>query len=233
MKKWSSIIAVFTMALLGSLSPAKADTVTTLGSQEFTPGTFVGVGTFNGDPVVMAQSAPFNAFIGSSPSGPNFSGTWTFTYLLPASSTVTGATLTIGIIDSPWEGKVGNSTPANTDQVASFVLNGTDDLTALLNTEINTVGTGKNILEVDQITIPTADLAALGSNSAMFSLTLQGPGNGVLGPTPFLGAALDFSTLDITTESSVVTPTPEPSTWLLLCTGMLSLGLARMLLKQS
>jgi hypothetical protein len=235
MRKWYLANAVIVVGLLCAQQLAKADTVQTIGNpSNFTAGEIVHAGTFN--TTVMAepltQPAPFNIFTGSNTAGPNFSATWMFTYSLPASSTITGATLTIGIVDSPWEGSATNPTPANTDQVAMFTLDTTDSLTAALNTEINTVGTGSNLYEVDTISIPGADLADLGSGSATFYLALQGPGSGVLGaPTPSLGAGLDFSTLDISTQQTVAT-SPEPSTWVLLCTGMLFFGIERLRAKR-
>lgn len=225
MRKTELIVLVALAGLLCSIQPALADSIsTTIGNpSNFVAGQIVGVSTFNG--IVAGQPAPFNAFIGSNTTGPNFSGSWTFSYTIPASSTITGATLTIGILDSPWQGRVGNPTPKNTNQVASFTLDGTLALTGLLNTEINSVGTGINKYEVDTISIPAADLPDLATGSATFALALQGPGNGVLGPTSFLGAGLDFSTLDITVTpgSGGGSPVPEPSTLTLLAAGLLGL----------
>jgi len=233
MKIWSLVSAAVVMCWLCGQQPANADTVVTIGNPAiFAPGSIVPAGTFNA--TVKSQPFPFNGIIGSNTGvNMNFSAMWTFTY--PTDGGFTGATLTIGILDSPWEGPTAtNTTPKNTSQVKSFTLDpGTLnlDLTGLLNAEINTVGTGINTYEIDQITIPEADLSALASGTATFSLTLQGPGNEVslLGtpkvnlPSPSLAAGLGFSTLHLT---------PEPATWLLLLTGILGFGIARTLLKE-
>jgi hypothetical protein len=236
MKKWSLVSAAVVMCWLCGQQPAIADTVVTIGDPAiFAAGTTVGAGAFDAkiaSEPVGSQPFPFNGFMGNNTGvNMNFSASWTFTY--PTDGGFTGATLTIGILDSPWEGKVGNTTPQNTAQVKSFMLDSTIDLTSILNTEINTVGTGLNTYEIDQITIPDADLSALASGTATFSLTLQGPGNEVALqgtpkvkvnlPSPSLAAGLGFSTLHLT---------PEPATWLLLLTGILGFGIARTLLKQ-
>ena len=236
MKKWCLVSAAVVMCWLCGQQPANADTVVTIGNPTiFAAGSIVPAGTFDAKvkSTPASQPFPFNGIIGSN-TGANmdFSASWTFTY--PTDVGFTGATLTIGILDSPWEGPTAtNATPKNIAQVKSFMLDSTIDLTGLLNTEINTVGTGLNTYEIDQITIPEADLSALASGTATFSLTLQGPGNEValLGtpkvkvnlPSPSLAAGLGFSTLHLT---------PEPGTWLLLLTGILGFGIARTLLKQ-
>jgi hypothetical protein len=234
------VSAAVVMCWLCGQQPACADTVVTIGDPAmFAAGSIVPAGTFDAklkSEPPGTQPFPFNGFIGSNTGvNMNFSTSWTFVYT--PIGTPPGAILTIGILDSPWEGPTAtNTTPKNTSQVKSFVLDPATlklDLTSLLNTEINTVGTGLNTYEIDQITIPDADLSALASGTATFSLTLQGPGNEVALqgtppvkvnlPSPSLAAALGFSTLHLT---------PEPGTWLLLLTGILGFGIARTLLKQ-
>src|SRR5579862_3693673 len=167
MKK-AQLIALFVLAgLLCSMQPVFANNISvTIGKPaNFTAGQHpVGVATFNGK--VLGQPAPFDAYIGSNPTGPNFSASWTFgPYTLPTSPTITGATITIGILTSPWDGGTltisGNPTffPENMNPVKSFTLDGTDILTSLLNADV--VGTPSNTYEVDTITIPSADLSAL------------------------------------------------------------------------
>jgi hypothetical protein len=217
MRKVQLIALAALAGLLCCVQPALATEIfATIGSPStFVAGSTVGAGTFNTNAVVAAQPAPFNHYIGSNTSA-NFSATWMFTYSPLAGSDISGADLTIGIVDSP--------SPTNTDQVANLTLNGTMDLTALLNTEINTVGTGINRYEVDTINIPFADLASLGSGTATFALALEGPGHGVLPPgtTPDLAAGLSFATLHIVAPESIVTP--EPSTLTLLGVGLLALA---------
>jgi len=157
---------------------------------------------------LAGSPAPFNAFCGSDAAA-NCAANWTFSYLLPAGQLVSGATLTLGISDI--------DSAAAGNQVASFLI-GATDLTAALNTVSEGLngGTGATNGEYDvlTVTLPSAALSALQSGSANVSLSLQGPGLGVLGSTTFNGAGLVFSTLDIQTAS----PTPEPAELPLLLT---------------
>ncbi|MGH9445426.1 MAG: PEP-CTERM sorting domain-containing protein [Terriglobia bacterium] len=213
--------ALIAMLAFGGGQLLRADTIVQIGTQHWASGTVLGPGVF--DTTDSGQPVPFNEEDGSNGAS-NFNESWTFGYTAPP--TITGATLTIGIFDSPWEGKTGNTTPANTDQVASFTLDGTTSLAVLLNTEIDTVGTGINTYEVDTITIPAGDLSLLSSGSAKFSLALQGPGNSLFGPSSDLAAGLDFSTLDMMTSVTPPPPTatPEPASGLLLLGGLALIG---------
>lgn len=191
-----------------------------IGTQHFTNGQN-SIGTFTFDTAVAGQPAPFNTFCGSDLTA-NCSATWTFHYTVPAGFSVGSATFDLGIYD------IDSAAPGN--QVASFTLDGTNNLTGLLNIAANGLdgGTGAPNLQYDvlAISIPSADFSALLSGTATFALTLQGPGLAVptilnpTGQTARNGAGLDFSSLDIT-------PTPEPVSWLLFLTGVLCFGIMR------
>ena len=115
MKK-ATFLAQIVAAVLANSALANATTISqTLGGVDFTNGQTVGAGTFNA--ASSGQPAPFNAFIGSDISGPNFSGTWTFSYGAIA-DTITGATLEIGLLDGD------SAAPGN--QVASYSIGGID-----------------------------------------------------------------------------------------------------------
>jgi hypothetical protein len=176
----------------------QGDTVVSIGTQHFADGSKPGTGTFNA--AVAGQPAPFNGFIGSDITGPNFSGTWNYIFTPP--SPIGGATLELGIYD--------HDSAAAGNQVASFTLNGTVDLTTTLNTAFEAHGGTNSEYDLYTITLPGTAFSALSTGSATFALTLQGPGLGVLGTTPFNGAGLDFATLDI--APVVVAAVPEPST---------------------
>jgi hypothetical protein len=222
----SAILA--SVVLVPQRAKAQVPVDVTLGTAggNFTVGSTVTSGAFNTKvgPSGLNQPAPFNAFCGSDIST-NCSASWMFTYAVPAGDEITSATLTLGILD------IDSAAPG--DQIASFTLDGTDDLTSLLNASSEGLNSGAgspnsqyNILT---ITIPTADLAALDTGPATFTLVLQGPGLGVLATSnpPDNGAGLDFSTLDMEAEPGVgpPPPTPEPPTWMLGLTGLLAIGI--------
>src|SRR5580658_9785571 len=158
-------------------APAKGDDITTsLGNTAsgFTNGSLVTSAAYAA--AVSGKSAPFNGFCGSISKGDCTDVSWTFDYTVPAGNTITGAELTLGILDI--ESSYGTGTP-----VGSFTLDGTDDLTSILNSAAvatDSVSTEYNIL---QIGIPGTDLTDLSNGVATFELTLSGPGRGVLGLT--------------------------------------------------
>lgn len=218
-------LAVILACALCVAAPAKADDISTsVGntSSGFTVGQSVSSGLFtttNG-----TQAAPFNALCGSdAPSmGTSCSTSWTFDYTVPAGDTITGAIFTLGIEDI--------DSAASGNQVASFTLDGTDDLTGLLNTASEGLNGGagapNNQYDILTVIIPGSDLTALSDGSAVFALALAAPGLGVIGNSPSNGAGLVFSTLDITATpgSTPPPPAPEPATSALLLIGMAALA---------
>jgi hypothetical protein len=134
--------------------------------------------------------------------------------------------LTLGIYDI--------DSAASGNQVASFFLDGTDDLTSLLNVQSEALnsntGSANSFYNVLTITIPGADFADLTGGSATFALTLQGPGLGTLGSTTSNGAGLEFSTLNMEAMGPM-SPTPEPTTWVLFLGGIACFGIKLLLRK--
>lgn len=203
MKKYLSSKSIAALALLAGSQFAFANTIVTLGDQDFadgatpTTGAFLTAGT--GEP------APFDGvFNGSDVSGPNFSASWTFSYGAIA-DTITGGSLTFGIYD--------HESAASGNQVASFTVNGVD-FTGALNTLFESHGGTSREDNVYTLTLPASTFAGLASGTVNVSLSLAGPGLGLFGETDFNGAALDFSTLDIATA------VPEPLTSTLLLLGV-------------
>jgi len=158
-----------------------------------------------------------NAIIGSDITGPNFSGTWTFHYSLAAGESITSASIAIGL----WDGDA----QAGGNQVSSFTLNSTVDLTAPLNVAFEGHGGATGEYDVYSAAIPASAFASLAGGSAAFSLTLGAPGLGVLGATDFNGAGADFSTLQLVTSTPATVP--EPATWGLLAAGGMLIAIGR------
>jgi len=173
------------------------------------------IGLFN--TTVAGQPAPYNGVIGSDIFGPNFSATWTFTYVPPAQQ-IQSATLTLGIYD--------DDAQAAGNQVVSFTLNGSVDLTSNFSAVAEGHGGANGHYDVLTESIPAFALASLAGGTAAFSLALVGPGMGVFGLTPFNGAGIDFSSLSIATA----TPVPEPSSrnLLLLAAGFIAFARRRL-----
>jgi len=186
------------------------------GSAGFADGsTTARVGTWNTD--TAGNVAPFNGYIGSDVSGPNFSASWQFSYG-NLTDTIISATLALGIYDI--------DSAATGNQVASYT-EGANDLTAPLNAVSEglhgSTGAVRNEYDILTITLPGSTFADLALGDPTFALQLQGPGLGALGNTPFDGAGIDFSTITINTQP-LVSPTPEPAAWQLLAAGIAGLA---------
>jgi len=218
MKKCAVVFGIVLTFCIVALSPALAQVPinVNIGTQHFANGSTVGTGTFN--TAVGGQPAPFNAFCGSDITA-NCTASWTFTYSNLSGLTISVATLTLGILDI--------DSAAAGNQVASFILNGTDDLTGALNAASEGLngGAGAPNSQYDVLTmsIPSTYFTDLQSGTATFALTLQGPGLGVLGNTTDNGAGLDFSSLYI--------DTPEPTSWTFVLIGLLCIGIKLVLNK--
>jgi len=179
---------------------AAADVAVTLGDQDFTDGSTPTIGDFltagSGEP------APFSGVFSGGDAASNFSASWTFSYA--PLSTIVGASLKLGIVD--------HESAATGNQVASFKLNGVD-LTSALNTLFESHGGASREYNIYDLVLPNSVFAALMTGTATFALDLQGPGLGLFGESTFNGAALDFSTLSITTQTTTTNGTvPEPAT---------------------
>ena len=181
--------------------PGKSALLTqTLGDQDFTDGEVVGTATFTG--ANAGDPAPFNEFIGSDVSGPNFSASWTFNSYGPVVLPIVSASLLI----ASYEFDTNNTSLSH---VASFTLNGIDlasVLDAAFKADPNQAGSE---IRWYTISLPSTTFTELAGGSAAFSLALQN-GRGVLGDTTFNGAGMDFSTLTLDTEPQAAVP--EPST---------------------
>lgn len=197
-------IPALILAALAS-STAQSSVIATIGQQHFTDGQIISTGQIQ--TADAGQPAPFNAFIGSDITGPDFSANWTFSYA--AQTNISAVSLTLGIYDA--------DSSAAGNQVALFTVNGAD-LTSLLNTAFEGHGGANSEYDVYSVALPSSTFANLSSGTAMVSFSLQGPGLGVLGATPFNGAELDFSTLSVNTGTTA----PEPGSAALLGGGLLA-----------
>jgi hypothetical protein len=221
-----SYLLTVVVVLLVASPWAKADIVVSLGNTN--PGFTNGQHPILSAPVLAVQAgqpAPFGSICGSDTGNngsTNCSASWTLPSYSVTGQTIIGATLTLGIWDI--------DSAATGNQVASYLLTGGDNLTALLNADAESAQSVNNEYDVFSVTVPTTSFALLEGGSASISLALQGPGlGGALGNTPSNGAGLIFSTLDLQTTPN--TTTPEPSSFPLLLGGLGAIILASRLRK--
>ncbi len=204
-RNWTGFKVLAPAALALVSQAAAADVLLTLGEQDFTNGSTPGTADFltaGGN-----ESAPFDGVFSGADTASNFSTSWTFASY-GSQPTILGASLTLGIYDHE------SAAPGN--QVAAFTLNGFD-LTSAMSTLFEASGGARSEYDVYTLTLPSSVFATLGTGTATFALALQGPGLGLFGETSFNGAALDFSTLRITTTAQPPTNNvPEPATGALL-----------------
>lgn len=171
----------------------------TLGQPDFEPGSFPTIEAFNAASV--GEPAPFDGIRGNDEDGPSFSASWTYSY---PPTPIGLASLTLGITD--------HDSQAPGSQVYSFSLDGID-LTSLIDEALEGWGGTQREYNVYTLDLPPSVFAALTDGTAVFELTLQGPGLGgypgeVETTLPYNSAGLDFATL--TTE------VPEPTALVLL-----------------
>ena len=226
MNKYLAIIAAIVMFALAT--EARADLITSIGN---TGSSLVNGNTATTVSVLAAQSgqlAPFNASCGSdagAAGSTNCSTSWSFSNAaLGSGVTITGATLTLGIWDI--------DSKATGNQVANFSITGGESLTSAFNTAAEALNSNTGSInseyDVFTFTLSSASFSALASGNTALALSLQAPGFGVLGASGSNGASLIFSTLDIQTTATTDGGTvPEPSTWILLLTGIGSMIILR------
>ena len=174
-----------------------------LGVNSFADGASVGTATFSN----ASDVVPFNVVLGSDPSGPNMSTSWTFTYP-HVNDAISSATLQI----STWD----DDSVAAGSQLATFDLNGAvnlhDGLDALMEAKQN----GSGVIAYYTVPIPSTGFAQLASGNVTVDLALAAPGHGVLGDTTFNGGGVDFAVLTINTV-------PEPATLAVLLIGAVAM----------
>src|SRR5467141_2084851 len=129
----------------------------------------------------------------------------------PIASPISSATLEIGLYDG--------ASPSPSTEVQFFTLNGTDNASVVTAALVGDPAT-RSVETYYTLNLPSTDFAALATGTSTFALGFQGQGEGLLGPSNFILFGLDFATLTINTGAVPPPSTPEPSSILLLLTGL-------------
>lgn len=198
---------LFLFLTLG-IAPATAAVLIsqTLGEQDF-----ANLATATSAPYLAAagnETSPFSQIFGGDAVS-NGSFSWTFNYS-PVLQSIGSATVLMALYET--------ESSASGSQIASFLINGID-LTSQMNTlHEATPGASSQIVHYTLV-LPSTVFASLATGTVTFSLTLQGPGLGILGETNFNGGGIDFSTLTIN-DADQGPAIPEPSSLWLLAGGV-------------
>lgn len=212
-------VAALVLAALAAV-PAESSTITvSLGN----PSSSLVNGAVTNSLAVTAAQTGTGAFLGSCGTDTalnnNCLASWTFNYLVPAGETVTGGSLSLGLVDI--------DSKASGSQVNNYSVTGGDNLTLPLNTAAELIQSPNSHYNVFSLAL--TNFAVFNSGSATVNLALMGPGLGLL-PTNSNGAYLIFSRLDLTStpDSGNPNPVPDPaSSAMLLTTSLGILALAR------
>ena len=219
--KTSCLVSALVLAALDAV-PAEASTISVVLGNSLPP---FANGTTTTSAAATAAQTGTGAFSGLCGADTTMNtsclASWTFNYVVPTGETVTGGSLTLGLVDI--------DSVAVGLQVNNYSVVGGDNLTAPLNAAAELVLSANS--QYDVFTLPLISFAVFNSGSATVNFALQPPGKGVLAaPTASNGAILMFSRLDLTTtaDGGTTNPVPDPaSTALLLATSLGILARAR------
>ena len=191
------IIGVLLLAL-----PAFGATVYTLGTNEFADGTVVTPGSFQ----TGIDPAPLNLVTGGDATA---NASFTLTFNFAPTPGITSASILLILWDL--------ESLASSNQIGSFILNGSEDLTGSLNALGETASSAAQQITYLNLILPLSAFDELATGTATFVLTFSGPALGALGETSFNGGGVDFVQLSLDTAPAEV---PEPSSVILSGLGL-------------